>query len=225
MNILVQKLFYGGITVPFILHLLECFVLVISLSVDAFAASLAYGADKIKVPHSSAVVISLVCSSALALSMLIGNILRSVIPDQISKWICFIILLIIGLSKFFDNVIKSYIQKHQKLSLNVATQNLKFIFTVYANTKYADLDNSKTLSFKEAAVLAMALSLDSLTVGLGAALSGLGVVLPLILSLLLTFSAIRIGCLLGKTLRRIIPFDLSYLSACLFIVLAVLRLK
>lgn len=210
---------------PFLIRLLEVLILVISVSVDAFGASLAYGAGAIKIPNTSALVISGICSGMLAFSMLVGNLLRTFIPDQLSRWICFAILLSIGLIKLFDSCIKSYIRKHQHLSLHLSSNNLRFILTVYADADCADADCSKILCVRESAVLAIALSLDSLTVGLGAALSGVGVLLPLILSLLLTFCAIKIGCRLGAALLRIIPFDLSYLSAGLFLLLAVLRLR
>ena len=206
------------------LHILESIVLVSSLSTDAFAASLAYGANKIRIPAASAAAISLICSGMLTVSMLAGNFLTGFIPKYFTRWLCFFILLALGLTRLFDNCIKSYIRKHNRIRLNFAANDLQFILTVYADAERADADNSKVLSVKEASALAVALSFDGLAVGMGAAVSGVGFLLPAVISLLLTFLAVEAGWGIGRRLPKLIPFDLSYLSAILLILLALSRI-
>ena len=41
---------------------LEALLLVVALSMDAFVASFAYGAQRIKIPFSSAAIISVICT-------------------------------------------------------------------------------------------------------------------------------------------------------------------
>lgn len=55
---------------------LQAFLLVTALSIDAFAASFAYGSKKIKIPASSIIVINLICSAILALALLLEPPLR-----------------------------------------------------------------------------------------------------------------------------------------------------
>ena len=42
---------------------LEALLLVVALSLDAFVASFAYGAQRIRIPYSSAAIISVICTS------------------------------------------------------------------------------------------------------------------------------------------------------------------
>lgn len=55
---------------------LEALLLVVALSMDAFVASFAYGAQRIKIPFSSAAIISVICTAMLAVSLLAGALLR-----------------------------------------------------------------------------------------------------------------------------------------------------
>lgn len=204
-------------------NFVESLVIVISLSTDAFAAGLAYGAGKIKIPTLSSVIISLICSCMLLISMLAGGILNQFISPEITSGICFSILLIMGLVKLFDNCIKSYIRKHRSIYFDFTKNNLKFVLNVYADVEYADSDNSKFLSVKESVALATALSFDSFAVGVSTAMSGVSYALPSIISLILTFIAIKSGCKLGENLPKLIPFDMSYISAILLIILGITR--
>ena len=77
----------------FLLSGADVFILVAALSIDALAASFAYGTNRIKIPAKSIGVISLVCTAVLAISMLIGNIIGSYIPKSVTSDLCFGILL------------------------------------------------------------------------------------------------------------------------------------
>lgn len=208
---------------PFLLHVLESILLVASLSTDAFAASIAYGAGKIRVPAGSVLVISAVCSAMLGASLLAGSFVSRFLPPGVTRWLCFGLLLAIGLLRLCDNFLKNQIRRRRRVDLHFSASQLHFVLTIYADAKAADLDGSQHLSVREAAALAVALSLDGLTVGFGAAVAGTGIWTPILASLLLTALAVKGGCALGARLSRL-PFDLSYLSGLLLIVLAVLRL-
>ena len=66
----------------------QIILLVTALSVDAFVASLAYGASNIRIPPISVVVITLVCSLILGISLLFGSLIRPFVPAQLTKIIC-----------------------------------------------------------------------------------------------------------------------------------------
>ncbi|MDA6840406.1 manganese efflux pump, partial [Escherichia coli] len=78
--------------------------------------------------------------------------------------------------------------------------HLNFILTVYADPEQADQDRSRLLSPAEAFSLAVALSLDGLAVGFGAALGSVGVWQSLLFSLFIGAGAVRLGAFLGNRL-------------------------
>ena len=71
-----------------------------ALSIDAFAASFAYGSNKIKIPFLSAQIINLICTGILALSLLIGSLVKQLIPAWLTAVLCFALLFILGLDVY-----------------------------------------------------------------------------------------------------------------------------
>lgn len=202
-------------------------MLVVALSTDSFVSSFAYGTNKIKIPFLSVQVINVICSAILAVSLLLGSVIRQYIPSSLTTIICFCILFILGIIKLLDSTIKSIIRKHNNLNKEIKFSlfNLNFILNLYANPEEADVDASKTLSAGEAASLAVALSLDGLFMGIGAALVNLNILEVVLYSLLFGTGAIMLGCFIGNKVAQKIPMDLSWLSGVLLIVLAFLKLK
>ena len=206
--------------------MLESLIMVVALSIDAFVACFAYGTNEIKIPFRSVAVIDLICTVTLALSLLLGSVIRPFVPSYLTKEICFLILLVLGLVKLCDSTLKSLIRKRKKLHKKIAFSalHLNFILHVYANPEEADTDASKLLSPAEAASLAVALSLDGLAVGFGAALASVNLYAVILLSLLAGAAAVVCGCFLGNKIAQKLPFDLSWVSGILLIVLAFLKL-
>ncbi|MFR7949564.1 MAG: manganese efflux pump [Acutalibacteraceae bacterium] len=102
--------------------------------------------------------------------------------------------------------------------------SLKFILDVYADPEKADRDGSRVLSPAEAASLAVALSLDGLAVGFGAALMQVNVLIVMLFSLAVGMLAVRLGGKIGNRAAQKLSFDLSWFSGALLIVLAILKL-
>ena len=86
--------------------LLKAAVLAISLSIDAFAASFAYGCKKITIPMASLHTINLICACVTGLSILFGSVLVPYIPEWLAVGLSFAILFLIGISKLFDSITK-----------------------------------------------------------------------------------------------------------------------
>ena len=205
---------------------LEALLLVVALSLDAFVASFAYGAQRIRIPYSSAAIISVICTAMLAVSLLAGSLLRPFLPQSLTKGLCFAILFLLGLVKLCDSTIKTLIRKHKRMHRQVSFSlfSLKFILDVYADPEKADRDGSRELSPAEAASLAVALSLDGLAVGFGAALMQVNFLMVMLFSLAVGMLADRLGGKIGNRAAQKLPFDLSWLSGALLIVLAILKL-
>ena len=214
------------LNLPILFLVLEAFMIASSCSVDAFIACFAYGADKIKIPFSSAVIINVVCSIILGLSLIAGAVLRPFLPNWLTLGISFGVLFFIGLTKLLDSITKSIINKHSTIEkeLKFSLFNFKFILNLYANPEKADADKSKTISAKEAASLAAALSLDGMAVGFAASLGNTSVLAVLCASLITDMFAILLGVYIGAKLSRKLRFNLSWVSGVVLIGLAFSKL-
>ena len=167
--------------------------------------------------YTSTIVISTVCSAILGLSLLAGVLIRPFVPGELVKAVCFFILLALGLVKVFDSSLKAAIRrrKHIHRDFTFSALHLNFILTVYADPEQADQDRSRLLSPAEAFSLAVALSLDGLAVGFGAALGSVGVWQSLLFSLFIGAGAVRLGAFLGNRLASRTSLDLSWIEMCI----------
>lgn len=204
----------------------EAFILAIALSIDAFLAAFAYGGQKIKVPALSVATISLISALVLLLSLKVGGIFAPNISQSAAHSISFAVLIFLGLIRIFDSYLKKFIKRRQgrQKTLEFSALDLKFILNVYADPQAADIDKSLTLSVRESAALSIALSLDSIAAGVGAGIAGTSIILSFVLFIILTVAAVKGGCLLGNKIAGKLPFDISWISGAMLIVLAFIKL-
>ena len=201
----------------------------VALSLDALVASFSFGASGIKIPIKSSIIITIITTAVLAVALFLGAAFSQFIPANVATYIASGILITIGLVKLFDSIIKGYIKRHKGLEkkINFRIMSLKFMLNIYADPIEADADNSKVLSLAEAVGLAFVLSVDSLTVGLGAGLAGggiLGIILIICLSLVFGIAFLYLGSLLGRKVKEKSKIDLSWLSGVLLIALGIVSL-
>lgn len=201
-------------------------LLVLSISIDSFVASIAYGTNKIKIPFKSALIIDIVSALVLGLSLAIGSLIKDFIPANTAVIFSFIILLGLGVYRLFECIFKGFILKRYTLQkpLTFKLFDFKFVMEVYADETKADFDNSKTLSSKEAFYLSLALSLDSLAVGFGSSLIAVNLIEVIIICLITGIIAISLGVFIGRKFVEKVNFDLSWLSGTLLIILAFMRI-
>jgi len=206
--------------------MLESLLLVSSLCIDSFVASIAYGTSKIRIPFVSAIIINLVCTITLAFSLLIGSIFKSFLPGNLPVVLGFLLLMALGIYRLFEYVFKSYISKCSKSDspLTFKIFDFQFVLQVYADEIKADFDNSKCLNIKESFYLALALSLDSLAVGVGSSLGSINYIQVLILCFFIGIIAVSFGVFLGRKFAQKLHFEFSWLSGVLLIVLAIIRI-
>lgn len=204
----------------------EIIMLVAAISVDAFGAAFTYGTDGIKIPAKSAIVIHTLSTACICASLVFGLYLGQYLPLGITKTTGFLILFILGITKLFDGIIKNALQKTDgcKKDITFSLMSLRFILSVYADPKTADADSSKTLSAKEAAVLAITLSADSLPIGIGMGLSSFPIWYVIPLAIIADEIALRSGCYFGKKASEKLHLDVSWLGGALLIIMAVSKL-
>lgn len=206
--------------------MIESLLLVSSICIDAFVASIAYGSNKIKIPLISSMVISIIGSMVLGISLLLGGLIKDYLPGTLPIALSFSILMILGVYRLFEGLFKTYIQKHINLdkALTFRLFDFNFILQVYADETQADLDKSKVLSVKESLYLAIALSFDSLAVGFGSSLVGGGYIQAIILCFLIGLLAVLIGSIIGAKFVEKSKFNLSWLSGVILMILAVTKI-
>jgi len=204
----------------------QLILLVTALSLDAFAASFVYGAERVRIPAASVAVLSGLSTGILVIFLLIGKGVGSFISPEITSFICFFILFFLGCVKLFDSTLKSLIRRfpvpERKLKFSVS--RLHFILTVYADPAAANTDDITVLSPSEALFLGLSLSLDSAAAGFGAGMTVSHLPLIILLSLGLNTAAVLGGSRLGRGLASRTSLDLSWLCGLLLIVLAFMKI-
>ena len=136
---------------PFWISFFHIFFLCAAVCVDTFAAAFGFGIDQIRIPAPSALVLSLVCSSALALSILAAGWLAPYLPDHLTSCLSCALLCGLGLFKLFDSVVKRLVcrlpQPGKELSFSFL--RMRFLLRVWADPAEADTDRSSVLSAAE----------------------------------------------------------------------------
>lgn len=203
--------------------LMEILLLVSALCVDEFVASIAYGSDRIRIPWKEVVLINSICSLCLGLALAFGGVLNNLIPEHLTKAVCVLSLLLLGIIKLLDYSIKQYINHHcgVRKDIRFTFSKLCFIVSIYGNPTCADQDHSKELSVREAAFLALAMSIDSLVAGTLAALMQIGIWKTAAAAFLVGILSMYGGQLLGKKIAAQSRRDLSWMSGALFLILAI----
>lgn len=202
-------------------------ILVVALSLDAFAAGIAYGSDRIHVPWKAAFLISFVGSLFLVLSLGLGKWIQMQVNEHTARLISVMCLLILGIWKLLDYQIKTYINHHQKLrkDIHFSISRLRFFITIYGNPSAADEDESRSLSIKEALIVSATISLDSLVAGVGASDWNIPISAVAVLALIIGTVSVLSGYHIGYRLSKQKTWDLSWLSGVILIGLAFFKWK
>lgn len=206
--------------------MIESLLLVLSVCIDAFVASIAYGTNKIKIPFTSVIIISFVGSIILGISLFLGGFILEFLPGNLPIILSFSLLMILGIYSLFEGLLKNYIQRKAELDkpLTFKIFDINFVLQVYADETKADFDHSHNLTAKESFYLALALSFDSLAVGFGSSLVGGNYILTIVLCFLIGIISIISGVCIGKKLVQSSNLNLSWLSGLILMVLAITKL-
>lgn len=205
--------------------MLSTLLLVIAISIDAFAVSITYGIRKIKIPLISAIIISLTGTGFLLISLFLAKVFSSFLQEGTCTALSVILLMIIGLTDLFQSTIKTYLRKHKgQANVSFSAFNISFGIEIFLDETKADRDNSKTLSAKEAVMLAVALSIDSLATGFSAGLSVTNIPLQIIFCFIAGIVFCLTGGLIGEKIQAKSRIDLSWLSGVILIILAISKI-
>lgn len=205
--------------------MLAMLLLIGVLCVDSFFASLSYGMSRIKIPLSSAAIISLVGTVLLSVSLFLAEVVSGLLPVEICRAVGVTLLLFLGINSIIISAVKNFLRRREGgRQLSFKYGGVDFVVGLYLDETVADLDNSKVLSIKEAFLLGAALSIDSLVTGFGVGLGIADKPLTAILTFIFGLLSVLLGQALGKKLVCGKSAALSYLSGAVLIILAVLRM-
>ena len=157
--------------------LLTCLLLALSVSIDSFGIGITYGLRDTKISIISKILLFFISIFFTSISIIFGNFLINVLPRNYIKLIGSILLFCIGMW-----IIYQTLKKEKNIPSNISNKEpkiysffIKFLgitIKIIRNPISSDLDNSKTIDWKEAIFLGVALSIDSIGVGIGSSIIG-----------------------------------------------------
>ena len=160
-------------------------ILALSSSIDSLGIGITYGLRHIKLLKKSKIILFLVSIFITFLAGIIGNILKNTLSANICEFIGSAFLLCMG------------------IFIIIQTNNKEVSF---------DFDNSNDISPKEAIWLGLALSLDSLCIGIGGSTIGINIYLFSILVSILQYIFLSIGNYCGIHLTKFNKIPQSFWS-------------
>ncbi|KAF0195092.1 MAG: ytaF [Bacillota bacterium] len=199
------------------------FALALTVSLDGFAAGVAYGTRKIKLPVLAICLISITSAVTMYISMSIGSVLRDIIPEQVASILGAVLLISLG-AYFVQQQCKSpsKVSEAERDILHFRIASMGLVIRVWHDPLLADSDKSGSINSGEAIVLGIALALDAFGSGLGAAMTGLPPLTTAMSIGLSKFILVNLGLSAGGALASVIsPKSTSLLPGLLLIVLGV----
>ncbi|MFI3176830.1 MAG: manganese efflux pump [Eubacteriales bacterium] len=178
-----------------LLQYIDELIFVLALTIDTFTISVLYGSQRIEIPFLSNVILNLTATLVLLSAIFFGSFLKQWIPEEATHYLSFLILCGIGGYKCVESLTNPKLQD-------------------------GDRNHDKILSAKEALSISLALSMDGISIGLGAAFLSVDFVVIGILSLLVGMIAIIIGTRMGRILVKTISLDYSLVGGIAMIVFA-----
>ena len=204
--------------------LITIILLALSVSIDSFGIGITYGLRKTSLSTSAKFILFLVSFAFVSLAVLFGYFLLSIFSKNVIKIFSVLLLLIMGFLIIYESMNNS--ETKQIKSHKIFLKPLGITIQIIRNPISSDLNNSKVIEKNEAIYLALALSLDSICVGITSSSFGLYSLLFPILVPLFQFIFLNVGIVLGK---KIILCSSSIkkwniISGFLLIVIGVLRI-
>ncbi len=197
--------------------MLHDFLLALIVCSDMLLTSAAYGISGIRISLRAALILSLIGAATLTAAMLSAHVLSIFVPLSWCRYAGCLILAALGGISVFRSI--------APLPQKKPSQNQPHFLDICLDASAADADHSNSLSWKEAALLALALSLDSLAAGFGAGLQSAHPLRSGFFCLVIGFFSVILGHDLGRRLHRKSRMNLDWLTGILLILLALLQLR
>ncbi|WP_307468266.1 MntP/YtaF family protein [Paenibacillus harenae] len=236
-------------------HLAPLLVIAFAVSLDGFGVGVTYGLRRIKIPFVSVFIIACCSGLIIWLSMQVGGWLSGYLSEFAARLIGACVLIVIGGFALFQlrrsreeqsmgadsddrlegtkavgaispsGAAERNIASSTVLVVMVELKRLGLVIQILRTPQAADVDKSGTISASEAVMLGVALSLDALGAGLGAAMIGLPALMTALIiaafSAIFLLGGIRFGfrCSTWRGMQV-----LSFLPGLLLIIMGIMKL-
>lgn len=160
----------------YMVGVLSLLTIAFAVSLDSFGVGLTYGLRKMKLPWRSLLFIAGCSAMSILIAMLFGSWLLSYLPTVVAEWIGGIILCLIGawaIYQAYKPAETNEKTKEDEWVFKFEIKMLGIVIQILRKPMVADIDNSGTITGREAMLLGIALSLDAFGAGIGASLLGL----------------------------------------------------
>lgn len=204
--------------------LIGSILIVLVLCIDSFIISIAYGSGGVEIPFFTTVLIALIGSSFLFIATSTGSYIKDLISVELLSKLTFIILFSMGLFKLVESLFKSFVARLDKngKKLDFKISNVKFSLDVVCDKEI--LKRGTTLTFKEAVALGVALSIDSLIVGLGIGMIEINYYFLTIFSLFVSILFMNLGFAIGKKLSIKSDYEVGWLNGIMLMTMAISKI-
>lgn len=206
--------------------LLSLLALALAVSLDSFGVGLTYGLRKMKMPFRSLLFVAGCSACSILIAMAFGTWIQTFLSRQVAESLGGIILILIGawaLYQVFRSPQEEEKQQHSdQVIINLEIKMLGIIIRILRKPTTADIDNSGTITGREAILLGIALSLDAFGAGIGAALIGFSPIWMALSVALMSALFVKFGMKSGflfadaKWMKK-----LSFLPGCILILLGI----
>jgi putative sporulation protein YtaF len=222
------------------MDLLYILFLAIAISLDGFFVGVTYGIRRIKVSFLPLCVISLVSSTVITISLLLGSTLQTLISPWLSRVVGASILIVVGMLVLKETYKSMMVQKdvysgysivyseHSEITpKEILTWKIKpfgIVIQILKEPTRADFDFSGSISCFEAVFLGLALALDAFGAGFGAGMTGFSPLLIPACVGLTKFVFVSSGNYLGGRFSNLLNSRTAYLPGAILIGLGILKL-
>lgn len=205
-------------------HFIPALILfLVAVSLDSMTAGFSYGAQKVHIRALAFLLLVCVPAVFITAANRLSHLLSLLLPKEVLPFLSFFLLLIIGCSKLTESLIRHLSKKYPSLARNwgCRIKQLNIIFTIYLSPEDANQEDLQILSAREALLLSLALSLDSVLVGMAFTTGPISWPFFLLLAMLFNLLLFSIGYFLGRLVCSVLHMDLSWLSGLFLLLLAI----
>lgn len=199
------------------------FLFLTAVSIDSLTAGLTYGTGRVHIKFPSYLILVCVPTLFITAANRIGSYIFLFLPKSALPILSFCLLALIGISKLSESLIRLIAHRHPSLTRNwgCKIKQIHIIFTVYLSPEDANQDDLQVLSPKEALLLSLALSLDSVLVGMAFTTGPIPLAMLFFLALLFNLILFSAGYGFGHLISSVLHIDLSWLSGLFLLLLAI----
>lgn len=221
--------------------LISAFLLSFSSCLDNIVVGIAYGMKKTKIGFISNLLIAVITSCGTLVSMLFGRFIASIISVSIAQALGSAMIILIGIYFVLEYFIKKKrgsVEESQELMLELDEScDVDYDYdncynncgdcSNYSNEKKLSCSSkyTKKISIKETILLAFALTINNLGIGISASLAGVSIVATVLFTFVISILTIMLGLAMGSNLiGRLFGKFASLVSGILMLILGIFEL-